>query len=95
MPNHLAPWTLLPGVPEGTCPECAVAHDPSEPHNAQSLTYQYKFFDAHGRWPDWRDAMSHCTEKIKTLWRTELARAGVDVDAGKVNPARKQKVNTP
>lgn len=29
--------TLLGNVPEGTCPECAVKHDPQQPHNKDSL----------------------------------------------------------
>lgn len=33
-------FTLLP-APRGTCEECAVAHKPDEPHNQQSLHYQY------------------------------------------------------
>lgn len=41
--------TLLGKTPEGTCPECAVKHDPEQPHNRDSLTYQYKFYDQHGR----------------------------------------------
>lgn len=41
--------TLLGNVPEGTCPECAVPHDPEQPHNRDSLAYQYKFYDQHGR----------------------------------------------
>ena len=43
--------TLLGRTPEGTCPECAVKHDPEQPHNRDSLTYQYKFYDQHGHWP--------------------------------------------
>ena len=34
---------LLNGVPEGTCPECAVKHTPDQPHNRDSLFYQYHF----------------------------------------------------
>ena len=40
--------TLLP-APKGTCPECAVKHDPDQPHNQQSLFYQYHFYHEHGR----------------------------------------------
>lgn len=30
--------TLLGKTPEGTCPECAVKHDPEQPHNRDSHT---------------------------------------------------------
>lgn len=36
---------MLGKPPEGTCPMCAVAHDPALPHNRDSLAYQYKFYD--------------------------------------------------
>lgn len=57
--------TMIGKAPEGTCPECAVKHDPWQPHNKDSLTYQYKFYDEHGRLPTWEDAMAHCDEDIK------------------------------
>lgn len=69
--------TLLGRVPDGTCPECAVKHDPDQPHNRDSLTYQYKFYDKHGRWPTWEDAMAHCTDGIKEFWKNALAEKGV------------------
>lgn len=71
--------TLIGRVPEGTCPECAVKHDPEQPHNRDSLAYQYKFYDKHGRWPTWEDAMAHCSDDIKEFWRMELSRRGVSV----------------
>ena len=71
-------FTILSGSP-GSCPECAVKHDPEQPHNQQSLTYQYKFFQKNGRWPTWVDAMSHCSDDIKTLWSEELAMLGIDI----------------
>lgn len=84
--SHLAPFRLIGRTPPGTCEQCAVAHDPTQPHNAQSLAYQYKFFAQHGRWPDWRDAMAHCSTEVKEAWRDALIAKGVDVDAGRVNP---------
>ena len=33
---------ILPPKP-GTCPECAVDHDPAMPHNRDSLFYQMRF----------------------------------------------------
>ena len=35
---------MLDNVPPDTCPECAVVHDPQQPHNRDSLYYQYKIF---------------------------------------------------
>lgn len=75
---------MLPAK-EGTCEECAVAHDPTHPHNAQSMFYQYKFYNEHGRWPNWKDAMKHCDKKMKAFWTKSLTDAGVDVKGGKVN----------
>ena len=76
--KHLGAFSLLPAAP-GTCPECAVVHPPEEPHDQQSLFYQYKFYNDHGRWPTWEDAMRHCSEEAKTLWREELRKLGVVV----------------
>lgn len=61
----------------GTCPMCAVKHGPEQPHNRDSLTYQYKFYDEHGRWPTWGDAMAHCTDDVKDFWRVALMKRGV------------------
>ncbi|HRR29660.1 MAG TPA: hypothetical protein P5270_09915 [Victivallales bacterium] len=48
---------MLPAK-EGTCEWCATAHDPDQPHNAQSLFFQYRFYNEYGKWPTWTDAMS-------------------------------------
>lgn len=71
--------TLLGNTPPGTCPMCAVKHDPAMPHNQQSLAYQYKFYDLHGRFPTWADAMAHCSDEIKAQWREALAEHGIVV----------------
>lgn len=71
--------TLL-GTPEGTCRECGVRHDPELPHNKHSLAYQYNFFDKHGRWPTWSDAMAHCSEEIKEMWAEELMKRGEELN---------------
>jgi hypothetical protein len=71
--------TMFGKTPPGTCPECATAHGPAEPHNQQSLAYQYKFYVQHGRWPTWADAMAHCSDEVKTLWRDALAEQGIEV----------------
>ena len=71
---------LLGKTPPGTCAMCAVVHDPAMPHDQQSLAYQYKFYDLHGRWPTWEDAMAHCGENVKISWREALDRYGIAVD---------------
>ena len=76
--KHLGAFGLMPAAP-GTCPECAVDHPPELPHNQQSLFYQYKFYNEHGRWPTWEDAMAHCSEDMKEFWRIELRRRGVEI----------------
>lgn len=71
---------MMPGkTPEGTCPMCAVKHDPDMPHNRDSLTYQYKFYDEHGRFPTWADAMAHCPKEIKEIFTQALQEHGVEV----------------
>ncbi len=75
---HLAPWRLLDIDPE-LCQECAVKHDPAQPHNQQSITYQYDFYGKHGRWPTWEDAMAHCTLEIQERWKIELRKKGVKI----------------
>ena len=71
---------MLGKTPEGTCPECAVAHDPALPHNQQSMAYQYHFYDQHGRWPTWADAMAHCSEEMKEQWKAGLKERGIEVE---------------
>lgn len=71
---------MLGKTPEGTCPICATAHDPNMPHNQQSMTYQYKFYDEHGRWPTWKDAMEHCTEEVQQVWKDALRDKGIEVE---------------
>lgn len=71
---------ILPGkVPAGTCEECATMHDPRMPHNQQSLAYQYKFYDQHGRFPTWADAMAHCDEEMQQYWTNALRERGITV----------------
>lgn len=76
--KHLRAFGLMPAAP-GTCPECALDHPPELPHNQQSLFFQYKFFNDHGRWPTWEDAMAHCSEDMKIIWREELRKRGVEI----------------
>lgn len=69
------PMQLLPCGPD-VCHECAVKHDSGEPHNAQSLYYQYHFYAKHKRWPTWKDAVAHCPKDIKKAWEIELTKIG-------------------
>ena len=71
--------TLLPCKPD-VCQECAVDHHPTEPHDALSLYYQYRFYGQNGRWPNWLDAMSHCDQTIQQLWKEELTAIGQPLD---------------
>jgi hypothetical protein len=65
---------MLPGPP-GTCRWCHVEHDPAQPHNQQSLSYQMKFHAIKGRSPTWTDAMEHCAPEVKAHWRRLLREA--------------------
>lgn len=67
-------------TPEGTCPECAVDHTPEQPHNQQSLAYQYNFYNQHGRWPTWADALAHCPPYVRAAWVEGLGDHGVEVE---------------
>ncbi len=66
---------LLPPAP-GACPICATVHFSCDPHNAESLYYQYRFLEAHGRWPTWGDAVAHCDPDLRELWKKALIDAG-------------------
>lgn len=66
---------LLPPAP-GTCAICAVNHKATEPHNCQSLYYQYRFYGIRGRWPTWADAIAHCHPKIQAAWKELLQEKG-------------------
>ncbi len=74
--KHLAPFQLLPSQ-SGVCPECAVDHAECEPHNQQSLAYRYHFYNEHGRWPNWGDAIAHCSDEVQGVWRSALIEKGV------------------
>ena len=71
-------WTLLP-PPMGVCSQCAKDHDPDEPHDAQSLHYQYAFYAEHQRWPNWHDAMAHCDPETRMNWIDALREHGVQL----------------
>jgi len=79
--GHLEPFVLMGQPPPRTCPECAVDHDPDQPHNRQSLFYQYKFYNEWGRWPTWDNAMAHCSDEVKTFWVKALKQFGIVIEA--------------
>ncbi len=64
-------FSMLP-MRDGVCQECGVDHAHDQPHNRDSLPYQYRFRGTHGRWPTWTDAMAHCTPEVKAAWRTAM-----------------------
>lgn len=66
---------LLPPA-EGKCAICAVDHPDGEPHDAQSLYYQYRFQALRGRWPTWADAIAHCHPDIRKFWEMALREKG-------------------
>lgn len=66
-------FKLLPGPP-GTCEWCHTKHDAGDPHNKDSDSYQVKFQTIRGRAPTWSDAMAHCSDETKALWKRELVR---------------------
>lgn len=79
--NHLGPWKLLPPLLEGACPICGMPHAPEMPHNQEMLHYQYHFFNEHGRWPTWKDAMAHCTPEVQQVWAKCLFQArGIKIE---------------
>lgn len=71
---------LLPPRPD-VCQACATNHEPEDPHNQQSLYYQYWFYAQSGRWPTWDDAMAHCSDRVKKLWKAALKK--VMAEAGR------------
>ncbi len=75
-----ATWLLMPvDTSDGRCSQCAVLHEPDQPHNQQSLAYQYAFYAEHDRWPTWADAMAHCDQETRELWTAALRERGVEV----------------
>lgn len=78
---------LLPGVPDGTCPVCAVAHEADLPHDLYSLRYQYAFWGEHDRWPTWADAMAHCDPEMRARF-AECVRAESGIEIGEDDHAR-------
>lgn len=75
--QRTVPFEILP-PPATACQVCGhdPAHTADQPHNAQSLYYQYSFYGEHGHWPTWRDALAHCADDVKAHWETHLRNAG-------------------
>lgn len=71
-------FRIMPPAKE-LCPECARKHESHEPHDQQSLHFQYVFYGKHKRWPTWADAMAHCPERVQERWTEELEKLGVNV----------------
>lgn len=78
--GFLNPFRLMKDLEPGLCEVCGVKHEPESPHNAQSLFYQYNFYDKNGRWPTWKDAMEHCEPMMKGLWIEALMEKGVKIE---------------
>lgn len=68
-------FKLLPPAKD-VCQECAVKHEPENPHDKTSMYYQLKFHADHGFWPGWKEAMSHCSDEVKAAWTKELKKLG-------------------
>ena len=69
---------VVPPVP-GSCKICATKHDPSEPHDRDSLYYQNQFYKKHKRFPTWNDAMNHCSAAVQEEYIKRLAKRGIFV----------------
>lgn len=71
------PFNIVPPAPDA-CQVCGRRpnHDPAQPHDAQSLYYQYAFYALHNRWPTWRDAVEHCSDDVKAQWEKHLRALG-------------------
>jgi hypothetical protein len=76
--QDMAKMGVLLGCAAHLCQECGGNHRPEEPHNKDSLRYQYAFYQKHDRWPTWWDAMEHCTPELREQWVEELKKHGVD-----------------
>lgn len=78
-------WKLLPPAAD-KCQECAVNHEPDQPHDATSLYYgTHRRVHGHAT-ANWNDAMAHCKPEVQAQWRKELEKMGIDVAGGKVRP---------
>lgn len=81
----MSAWTLLPPAKD-RCQECAVKHEPDQPHDATSMFYGTKRRIEGHKTANWKDAMEHCTPQVREHWTSELTKMGIDVAGGKVRP---------
>jgi len=56
------------------CKECGDNHPKELPHNVTTSQYQVNFFNKHGKFPTWDDALAHCTEEMKISWKASMER---------------------
>lgn len=82
--GNLSGAIVIGKPPAGRCQECATVHTPDQPHNKQSLAYQYNFRERMGSWPTWADAMAHCSPQVRERWTSELIRLGQTI--GELTP---------
>ena len=68
-------------IKKGSCPECGEEHSSNMAHNAFTFVYRLKFYDKHGRFPTWKDAMSHLADEDKDFCIYILQRENIDVNA--------------
>jgi hypothetical protein len=47
------------------------------------MYWQIWFYQEHGRWPSWTDAMEHCTEEAKETITKALTELGVSLTTTK------------
>jgi len=66
-------WKLLDPEP-GACQICARKHNPILPHDVGSLYYQTKFNLENKRAATWEDAMAHCSDDMKQMWKDTMDR---------------------
>lgn len=70
------PMMLLPPATD-MCRFCAVGHARRMPHNRDSLFYQIRFAQDHGRAPRWSDAVAHCGQGVIATCVAVLREGGV------------------
>lgn len=64
-------FELMPPA-SGYCPVCASEHDPTSPHNPQSLYWQTKRGLEGLPMPTWEDALEHVTGELREAWESQL-----------------------
>lgn len=74
-------WGVLP-PPADHCQICGHKHEPELPHNAQSIYYQMIFANVAGRAVTWADALAHCNDAMRALWRDALGKNWTEPPAG-------------